>query len=142
MKELFLTLRELLKAVPDLQFIDKDKGQIDRYETRPPVAFPCCLIKISNTPIEYLHSTLQRRTAIITLRLAFNYVGSTNADTPENLLIQSLEYFDTVEKVEQAILPNYYKNHRFTQTASIEENRPDGLTVINLQFRVQYEKNI
>lgn len=142
MKDLFLFVRELLKAVPELRYIDKDKGQLESYQTRPAVAFPCCLIKISNNPIEYLHSSLQKRTGVVTLRVAFDYVGSTNADTPENTLIQSLEYFDIVEKVEEAILPNYFKNHRFIQTASIEENRPDGLLILNLQFRVQYEKEV
>lgn len=49
MKQIYLTLLELLNLVPALKFTDLDKGQLEFYQTRPAVAFPCALIKIEIT---------------------------------------------------------------------------------------------
>jgi hypothetical protein len=142
MKTLYLAILDLLKSVPELRFIDKDKGQLEQYQTRPAVAFPCCLVKIDIPRIETLSVALQRHQAIFTLRVAFDYIGSTNADTPVNTMSQSLEYFDIVEKVQDSIQSKYFKNHPIAFVSALEENRPDGLLILNLRFQALYETEI
>ena len=50
--------KEIMKAVmdrirqeiPALRWIDADEGQLDFQDSRPPVAFPCCLIELYYPP--------------------------------------------------------------------------------------------
>jgi len=47
MKELLKAIYTQLKTVPAIKWIDEDFGQIDAYEGKPPVAFPCALVKLN-----------------------------------------------------------------------------------------------
>ena len=44
---LFQSLIEKLKTIDGLRYIDQDIGQLEHYEMRPAVSWPCCLIDIA-----------------------------------------------------------------------------------------------
>jgi hypothetical protein len=140
MKELYLSILQYLESITELNYIDKDKGQLEAYQTRPAVAFPCALIKLNLPTIEKLGKGVQRCTADFTIRLAFDYVGATSSQTPTLTLHQSLNYFDVVEKVQNCLQDSLFKNHTIRQVSAIEETRPDGLLVLNVRFATTYTR--
>lgn len=47
-KEILKTVMERIREkVPELRWVDADEGQLDFQDSRPPVAFPCCLVELS-----------------------------------------------------------------------------------------------
>ena len=65
-KELFITLCDHIgRSVPEIRFIDFDRGQLSSGE-RPPVDWPCCFLPRSNllftscTPCEELNPEVLR----------------------------------------------------------------------------------
>ncbi|RQO78099.1 hypothetical protein DBR40_09115 [Pedobacter sp. KBW01] len=149
MKEIYLRTLELLTPteIPTdpkeldrfnrLQFIkwiDKDKGQLEFYEVRPAVAFPCALIKVEITRTENLGRNVQRCHGRVTIRLAFDYVGGTSAATPAGTRQQSLDYFDLAQAVYLTIQGKTGGAGKFDRQSATEEPRPDGLTILNIPF--------
>lgn len=149
MKEIYLKMLDLLAFMPQpntakelevynqlqkIRWIDMDKGQLEFYDTRPAVAFPCALIKIEVARTENLGNNVQRCYGRGIVRLAFDYVGETAAKTPQALRAQSLAYFELVEAVYLAVQGKPAGLAKFDRQSATEENRPDGLKVLNIPF--------
>jgi len=149
MDEIYLTLLALLtpdvapaepkalaiyNQLKKIRWVDMDKGQLEFYETRPAVAFPCALIKVEITKTENLGQNVQRCYGKGTIRLAFDYVGETSAKTPQALRQQSLEYFESLKAVYLAIQGKVGGAGKFDRQSATEENRGDGLKVLNVPF--------
>lgn len=149
MDEIYLTLLGLLQPeaqpteakqlaiynqLKKIRWADMDKGQLEFYETRPAVAFPCALIKVEISKTENLGNNIQRCYGRGTIRLAFDYVGETSAKTPEALRLQSLEYFELLKAVYLAVQGKTGGTGKFDRVSAVEENRPDGLKVLNMPF--------
>lgn len=80
-------------------WIDLDKGQLTGYSDRPPVDFPCCLIRLSLTADD-INSDEQLCALRIELKIAFdNLTGQTDIYAPEAALQKSFEQLDLLEKV-------------------------------------------
>ena len=47
MKETLLNIQNKLEAIPGINYVDEDWGQLDDYGPHPPVKWPCCLIDFS-----------------------------------------------------------------------------------------------
>lgn len=141
MKALYLRLLALLGAVTQLRYIDLDKGQLDYYEQRPSVAFPCALIRIDLPRITAIGKGVQRFDVQVTIRLAFDFIGEANARTPEATRLKSLSYFDTLEAVNLAIHEQEaVQKHPFYQTSVREETRQDGLKIVQIAYSTNYVK--
>lgn len=74
MKEIFQGTLERLRQSNLVEFIDRDRGQVDQYETRPAVKFPCALIKVNLIKRANLSTMMQRIECSITIRLASEIV--------------------------------------------------------------------
>jgi hypothetical protein len=98
-------IARLTTEVPELKYIDLDKGQLSDFEMRPAVKFPCALIGIQLPLTKDLdqNRTRQSCTALVSIRLAWEFVGKTAAHTKEQQREQSLEYFDLIDKVYEAL---------------------------------------
>lgn len=127
-------LLSIFNQLQKLRWVDMDKGQLEFYQTRPSVAFPCALIKIEINKTEDLGNNIQRCYGSGTIRLAFDYVGETSAKTPTALRKQSLEYFELVKAVYLAVQGKKGGVGKFSRSFAREENRPDGLKVLNIPF--------
>ena len=135
MKDLYLKTLGLIKTVPSIKFADLDKGQLDNYEVRPALIFPCVLIRLEFPKTENIGAKQQKVQAQITLRVAFDFVGRTASNTPEPVVEQSLGYFDTMTDLYKAF-QDYYGDGftRFSRISLREEKRNDGLKVVNMPF--------
>ena len=102
-KEFILAIYKKLKEeVTSLRWVDLDSNQLNVQE-RPPVAFPCCLIELSYPQCQTLTSVDQRVRVQFTLRIAFDEVGSTHSNTPENVLEKSLARYDVLNDIHKAL---------------------------------------
>jgi hypothetical protein len=140
MKIIFKKTSGIIKNLNAFKWIDKDNRQLDEYEGKPSVPFPCALIKVSLPKCESIGGGRQMCTAQITVRLGFNLVRSeTSTKAPDEALEKSLKYLDDVEAVYIA-LQGYTDSEveiydRVTQT---EEERQDGLTVVKMIFTTSF----
>lgn len=136
MKDLFLLAMSRLKTVDAIEWSDLDKGQINNYEVMPPIDFPAALIKIDYPQCENMGGKKQKCRVRLMIRLAFDYTGETDSTMPETALNSSLLYFETVEEVYKAFqgFINPTIAAQFNRIAQVEENRPDGLKVVNMTF--------
>ena len=117
-----------------LQQVDMDKGQLEFYDTRPAVAFPCALIKVEITQTESLGNNIQRCYGRGTIRVAFDYTGQTSLKTPDALQEQSLDYFEILKGIYSAVQGKTAGAGKFDRQSAIEEQRTDGLKVLNMPF--------
>lgn len=135
MKQLFLLIASRLKTVPGIKWIDLDKGQLNNYEVRPPMAFPGVLVRIDYVQATNQNSTVQQVTVRITLRIVWDFHGHTDSTMHPDQLAKNLEYFDFVENVYlafQGYRDNSVIRSPFSRVSQVEETRPDGLKAVAL----------
>jgi hypothetical protein len=131
MKAIFLKVTEKLKTIEALRWIDGDEGQLDYYETRPPVSFPCALVDVELTDCQDQGETIQLVTARVTLRLAFEPLGQTNTAAPVSVQNKALEKWDTVDTV-FATLQGWGDEQisELSRVSQTTEKRDDNIRVI------------
>lgn len=142
MKDVYLKTVARLKTVSALKWIDMDDGQLEFFESRPPVAFPCALVEVEYPVCEDETDTMQMVTAIITIRLAFEPVGQTNANTPTLIQTKGLSRYDTVNACFSA-LQGWSDDEvsGFSRKSQTVEKRDDNLKVIRQVWETTFEEN-
>lgn len=74
----------LLELYPaDIAYLAEDWGQLDFYNERPPVNFPCVLFDIEQAQFSDLTRKVQRGEAVLTLRVAHFDPVNVSALSPE-----------------------------------------------------------
>ncbi|SMO48230.1 hypothetical protein [Solitalea koreensis] len=144
MKTIYLKLLARLKELPQIKYIDRDKGQLEQYEgDRPPVAFPCILIKQSLPQCKNLTPKEQLCSAQITVRVAFDYTGDASSISGEARLQSALSYFDTVDAV-LAKLQGWgdAEMNAWERTSQLEEDRRDNFSVLRITLKTGYRETI
>jgi hypothetical protein len=142
MKALYLKTLAKLAELPAIKYTDRDRGQIDRYDTRPAIAFPCALISISQPRRKNLTSRTQQVQAQITIRLAFERLQDASSISSESRRLKALEYYDMVEAVEN-LLQGYgdTQMNRWECTSITDEQRPD-LDIVRFVFVTGFVRNL
>ncbi|MCK4499827.1 hypothetical protein KAU11_04975 [Candidatus Babeliales bacterium] len=142
MKTIYLPIINQLKTeVPALRWIDADMGQLDFYEMKPPVVFPCALIDIDLPKCEDLAELVQDCDATITIRLAFEPMGQTNSTAPESVQNRALAMWDTVSQVFTAL--QGFENATFgslSRTSQVTEKRDDNIKVVKQVWDTVFEE--
>ncbi len=100
-KQLLNTVETALKNVPEVAYINEDWGQLDYYDTRPPVRWPCVLLEVEGVNYKTMGG-VQYGEGILSVRVAdFRNMQQANAKadgvTPRN------EMFDVVGLVHSAV---------------------------------------
>ena len=138
MKYIYETILAKLKEIPELKWIDLDKGQLEFYEGRPSVAFPCALIEVQypkTTDMDQM-AKVQDADVLVSVRVAHDFAGiNTSGAASDAHRAASLTYLDTVEKV-------YLKLQGFSDAVMTPlsrqnvraEKRADGIKVNPLNF--------
>lgn len=137
MKQLFLLLRTLLKSVDGIQWVDLDKGQLNQYDTRPPIDFPAVLIKISYPSTSKLSKVQQQCNALIKISIVFDCTGDTDSSTPGDILEQSLQIYDTADAIHQ-LLQGYIDikviRSPLDRVSVMDTSRPDQIKVLEYTY--------
>lgn len=139
MKFLFKAILARLKEeIPELKYIDMDKGQLDFFE-RPPVLFPCALISIQLPRTQDLGAKKQKCDAMITIRMGVDFSGNTNSLTPAAELEKSMAYYDLTQKIYNTLQGWHTQEfNTLSRTSLREEKRPDMIKVVNIPFSTSF----
>jgi hypothetical protein len=133
MEEAYLFFLSLLEAVPQLKWVDIDKGQLE--QEKPPIQFPAAILVIEFPNTDTIGGNIQKCDILVSVRLAFNFVGETSSSAKEETRLKSLEYIRTVQAVYKAIQGKSGMGlSKFHRKAVLDELREDGLKVIRLPF--------
>lgn len=140
MKALFLLIATRLKTISGGKWIDLDKGQVDSFETRPPIDFPGWLVRIEYVSCRDIGKGIQQCTVRITIRCVWDFHGHTDSTMKPEQLAKNLEYFDFVQNTYLAF-QGYHDisviRSPFTRIGMVEERRSDGLKVVALTLQTE-----
>ena len=128
-------------SVPAIKWIDQDLGQLEHYDIRPAVAWPCVLIDFGNTSYDEMPGNVQWGNASFTLRLGFPSFSPSQAGAPVSVKEQALQYYELEQLLYQAI--QGYDADRLIQpatriTAGTERREGDNFRVRVLVFNTTF----
>ena len=84
--------------LPAIRYVELDLDQLEIYETRPAVAFPCALVRIAgNYRQEQLGVQVNNFTIVV--KLAFDVYGNTSNLVPLAARKKALEYFEIEQEL-------------------------------------------
>lgn len=102
--QLFMAIQARLKLkVAALKWIDQNFGQIDSYEQRPPVLFPCALIDLTGFSFEDLPKGAQRCNGRVIISLSTAPFSNSNASTPTPQKEKAIEYYEIEWAIHNAL---------------------------------------
>jgi hypothetical protein len=130
------------ETTPGIRYVDQDLGQVDVYDTRPAVSFPCVLIDFSQTLYEQKQFKTQWAKMNINLRLVFDPYSASNSLAAESVREKALAYYEIENKIYLSLqewnadgllmLP-------MKRIASSTEKRDDKLRIRNIVFTAIFE---
>lgn len=145
---LVLAIQERLKdLVPEIREVAEDKGQLDFYDIKPPVAFPCILVDFDGKFDDMGENTQMGDIGVI-LRLGWPPYTSSSSLLPQALREKGLAYFDIELKVFQAIngwkpvsdpATDGFAFGYLMRRSATTEKRNDPLRVRSLKFETSLE---
>ncbi len=141
--KLYLDLSAYLKAqVPELKLIDMDFGQLENFEYKPNVAFPCSLIDFVNADYSNLSELAQVGDIIVQIKLGFAPFSQTSQAAPMSVKDKGLDYFNLEQKVFEKV-HGWYNDvcQPFIRLNAATDKRFEeiGLRVRVLNFSTQYQ---
>ncbi len=140
MKELYLKITELLNELPQLRWVDFNRGQLQ--EELPPISYPCALVDIDLPSCENIDEDFQQVRASFTITLVFKSIGETNSKAPQKRREYALNYFDTVDAVFDK-LQGYSDDsfYPFERTSVRNQNIRIGLKTVELSFSTSWQEH-
>lgn len=132
---------EIIKSVTEIRFISQDIGQLENYEIRPSVSWPCCLIDIEEGRYSDAGDQLiQHAEKTVTLRLGVVKYSDVHQLTPDTVMEQALQYLEIENKLYKALhgksVPGFGK---FMRVLDVTEKRDDDIRVRIIKFSVAYQ---
>lgn len=141
MRTIYLKTLDRFKEIPSIKHVDRDRGQIDKYNDRPPVKFPCGLVSISLTKRKNLTNTDQMVKCRVVIRLAFERLADASSISPQERINKALEYYDTVEEVDAKFQGfEDAEMDAWECIATVDEGRPD-LDIVRFTFETGFIKS-
>lgn len=136
-------VKELLPAI---KWVDQDYGQLEYYDQRPAVEFPCLLVDFDNFQFEDAGEAIQFATGNVVLRLAFAPYSNTSNITPDQWKQKGLQYYELEWALYKALhgwkpnaeLPDEHYGYMM-RVSSDTEKREDPFRVRRLIYSVTFE---
>lgn len=102
--QLYIALQDYIKAnVTSIKHIALDIGQLDYYEIRPSVAFPCVLIDFIDASFNDEGQKVQWGNFYIQTRLGFSPFSKADSLTPDVSVKAALQYFEVENQLYKAL---------------------------------------
>lgn len=137
MKKLFLYLRTKLMALPNIHWVDLDKGQLNQYDTRPAIEFPAVLLKIEYPNTSKLSRKEQQCAVLVTASIVYDYLDDTDSITDADRLQQSLQIYDIAQEVHETLqgeIDNTVMRAPLDRMSVRDPNRNDQLKVLQYTY--------
>jgi hypothetical protein len=139
--KIYLGVQERLKEkVTALRFIDQDVGQLDFYNDRPPVAFPCVLIDINSGAFSNLGQGSQIYEGSLILRLAVPMWSSGSNLTPLDARKLAVQLYEIEQQIHEAL--HTWSTTEWgimTRLSATTERRDDPIRVRQLVYGLEFE---
>ncbi|MCH5690023.1 hypothetical protein LWM68_40860 [Niabella sp. W65] len=86
------------RLAPVLKYIELDLNQLEIYETRPAVAFPCGLIRFTGQ-YRPMQLKMQWNNFTLSIKLGFDTFGNTSSLVPQVSREKALQYLEVEQQV-------------------------------------------
>jgi hypothetical protein len=141
--ELYNDLLIRLESIDALKFIDEDFGQLEHYDLKPAVVFPCALIDISDFNFtEVGGKNEQMGNGIIQIRIGFEIYTPTNSLVPSSLREKGLAMYNIEQKVHKQLQGwNSAPFSRLLRRSLKTERRRDNIKVRVLTYATSFKDN-
>lgn len=137
-EDLYTAVADLIAEVPQIKWVDMDFGQVDNFDIRPAVAFPCALIGIDFPQITDLGQKKQKPQVVINIKMGFNYSGETAHATPEQVRERALAYYGIVKAVYKKLQGERIGTSTLKRRQQLETARPDRIKIIEMPFATEF----
>ncbi len=147
MKTVISSIKEKLKEVKALKYVDEDWGQLDEYAEHPPVKYPCVVIDMpsvafSNIGIDKKAKPINRQQAETTVSITIANLKLTNSSNmaPAWQKQQAVSIWNTIEQLHQ-VLQGFRPTDNsgaLIRTGLRRVERYDGVQ----QYRIDYSLGI
>lgn len=139
---LFNELLNKLKTVTQLRFIAQDLGQLEHYNIRPAVTYPCCLIDIDEMSFSDMQNDkTQMGEGFIQVRIGMVKYTDANNLTPDVYLENALQYYEIEQAVHLALhgwAPPLDGFGRMLRRNAVTEKRDDDIRVRLLRYAINF----
>lgn len=132
-------MQRLKKQVSKLRYISEDWGQLDYYETMPPVKFPCALISIDRVNYEAMAKDRRKAVVNVVVRIADAPSVTGHVAAPESYRNLAFAIFDLLEEAGEALnglSGDTFK--RFSLESIYRENRQDFIREYSMTFETGF----
>jgi hypothetical protein len=145
LSKLYLAIQAHIKNnVPEIRFISQDLGQLEFYDDKPPVSYPCVLVDVGELLYEDASHNMQIASASVTLRLALASYSDVSNLAPAQVQNKALEFYDIENKL-SSTLHNWQPANEFLgamyRTATSTEKRDDNIRVRQITFSTSIQFN-
>lgn len=124
----------------NVRFVTQDIGQLENYEIRPAVSWPCCLIDIDAFNFTDAQNNYEQLgQGSITVRIGLVKYTDLNNLTPEAAIDNAVNYLETEQQVYKALhawAPEGFS--RCMRINTITERRDDDIRVRVLKFSISF----
>ncbi|MDO4782673.1 MAG: hypothetical protein Q4A09_05565, partial [Capnocytophaga felis] len=136
-KQLYLTILEILKQIPDIKWVDLNTGQLQ--QEIPPLAYPAVLVNINSLNCKDLGENIQRVQASFSLALVYPAMGETNSHAPEPMQSTALQFLDLAEEIYKKM--QSFESEQFYpfERTGVQFRNLRGLSTVDLQFVTAFE---
>jgi len=123
-----------------LKYVNVNLRQLDVYEVKPAVDFPCCLVDLLEVQYDQRqdgqHGNLQLR-----LTLGFDVVNDTSGLAPDAIREAGLDYFDKENEIYQKM--QYYNAgglvfNDFIRLREATQQRDDAFRVLDNDYKATF----
>lgn len=142
MDNLIQKIQDQLKAkVPGLQYIDEDWGQLDYYDSFPPVKFPCALIEVQGSDYTDDGELRQRGVLTVVIKLYLMKLSNTSNHAPQSQKDEAKKGWAIVKKTNQSLHGQDFIKNGFGTLARKRMNKPkrqDGIYERDIVYNVGF----
>jgi hypothetical protein len=102
--QLFLAVQERLKEkATGVNWVDQNFGQLDNFDIKPAVNFPCALIDITGLQYEDLTNGAQKANGRIVITIGTTPFTNSSAVTPVSQREKAIQYYEIEHAVHKAL---------------------------------------
>lgn len=133
-------IQMIATGAPVFRYIEQDLGQLENYEIRPPVTWPCCLIDFEDTKFSDAGDQyIQFADGIVSFRLGLVKYTDSNNLVPANIRENALQYFEVEHNLFTALHGKAANGFsKFIRVAAGTEKRDDDIRVRIVKFSYSY----
>lgn len=144
---LFVALQaRIQEQVPEIRWVDLDTGQLESYDIRPAVAWPCVLIDFPASQFTNESQLVQWGDVNIELRLGFPEFSQSSNTAPVAVKEKALKFFELESKLYKA-LQGWAASDQEGETISqplirlqvATEKREDAIRVRSMVFTTAFQ---